>query len=79
MGKGNASKPKGSKGAKPALKDASAKTAAASDALRQAIKDLGGDDSDLDLIAGVDSDDENEAAPKAKGKVDDVSGGALLS
>jgi ribosome biogenesis protein MAK21 len=42
--------------------------AGASDALRQAIKDLGGDDSDLDLIAGIDSDDEEAAPPPSKGK-----------
>ncbi|KAL7425204.1 RNA-binding ribosome biosynthesis protein mak21 [Cryptotrichosporon argae] len=47
-----------------------------SDALRQAVKDLGGDDADLDLIAGVDSDDD-EVSPskdfkgKGKGKSDE--------
>lgn len=42
------------------------------DTLRQAVKELGGDDDDLDLIAGVDSDD--EAAPGNKsGNVDEVS------
>ena len=35
-----------------------------SDELRQAVKDLGGDDEDLDLIAGVDSDGEESAAAK---------------
>lgn len=54
-----------------------------SDALRQAVKDLGGDDEDLDLIAGIDeSENEEEAQPVKKGKkgsddtVDEVS--ALL-
>lgn len=42
------------------------------EALRQAVKELGGDDDDLDLIAGVDSDD--EAAPANKsGNIDEVS------
>lgn len=42
------------------------------DALRQAVQELGGDDDDLDLIAGVDSDD--EAAPANKsGNIDEVS------
>jgi hypothetical protein len=51
-----------------------------SDALRQAVKDLGGDDEDLDLIAGIDdSENEEEAQPVKKGKkgsddtVDEVS------
>lgn len=39
-----------------------------SEALRQAVKDLGGDDEDLDLIAGIDSDDETESRPATKGK-----------
>lgn len=42
-----------------------------SDSLRQAVKELGGDDDDLDLIAGVDSDDEG-AADKST-NVDEVS------
>ncbi|ORY34646.1 CBF/Mak21 family-domain-containing protein [Naematelia encephala] len=44
-----------------------------SDALRQAVKDLGGDDDDLDLIAGVDSDEEEDdpASVKGKGKATD--------
>lgn len=41
-----------------------------SDALRQAVKDLGGDDDDLDLIAGVDSDDESPADNASK--IDEV-------
>ena len=48
-----------------------------SDELRQAVKDLGGDDDDLDLIEGVDSDNEDNSAPvKQKGKdssMDEVS------
>lgn len=42
-----------------------------SDELRQAVKDLGGDEEDLELIAGVDSDDETEDAPKKSGKASD--------
>jgi hypothetical protein len=34
-----------------------------SDELRQAVKDLGGDDDDLDLIDGIDSDNEESAVP----------------
>lgn len=51
-----------------------------SEALRQAVKDLGGDDEDLDLIAGIDdSENEEEVMPAKKGKkgsddvVDEVS------
>ena len=33
------------------------KAAAVSDELRQAVKDLGGDEDDLELIAGIDEDD----------------------
>lgn len=57
----------------------SAKTKNVSDALRQAVKDLGGDDEDLDLIAGIDdSENEEELQPAKKGKkgddnVDEVS------
>ena len=37
--------------------------------LRQAVKDLGGDEDDLALIEGVDEDDEDEVIPyKSKGK-----------
>jgi ribosome biogenesis protein MAK21 len=40
-----------------------------SDELRQAVMDLGGDDEDLNLIAGVEDDDEGDAAPvKPTGK-----------
>lgn len=40
-----------------------------SEELRQAVKDLGGDDEDLDLIAGIDdSEDEQESKPNVKGK-----------
>lgn len=39
-----------------------------SEELRQAVKDLGGDDEDLDLIAGIDSDEEQDAQPAAKSK-----------
>lgn len=41
------------------------------DSLRQAVKELGGDDDDLELIAGVDSDDEAAAANKSA-NVDEV-------
>jgi len=43
-----------------------------SDELRQAVKDLGGDEDDLDLIEGIDSDNEESAVP-AKQKVGDKS------
>lgn len=40
-----------------------------SDALRQAVKDLGGDDEDLELIQGVEDDGEDiDFTPQAKGK-----------
>ena len=39
-----------------------------SDELRQAVKDLGGDEEDLKLIAGIDEDDESEGIPSIKGK-----------
>lgn len=39
-----------------------------SDQLRQAVKDLGGDEDDLDLIEGIDSDNEDASTPvKQKG------------
>ena len=47
-----------------------------SDQLRQAVKDLGGDDDDLELIQGVDSDDEAPASKAKSGQeksLDDVS------
>ena len=54
-----------------------------SEQLRQAVKDLGGDDEDLDLIEGIDDDDEGVSAPinsKGKGKdasMDEVSARSL--
>lgn len=44
-----------------------------SDELRQAVKDLGGDDEDLDLIAGVDSEDEASGPAHTKTKSSNVS------
>lgn len=51
-----------------------------SDELRQAVMDLGGNEEDLELIAGVDSDDEVDepvsgaaSASKGQGKSDEVS------
>lgn len=44
-----------------------------SDALRQAVIDLGGDEEDLDLIDGVDDDDEAPTQKKAEKSTDDVS------
>jgi ribosome biogenesis protein MAK21 len=45
-----------------------------SEQLRQAVKDLGGDDEDLDLIEGIDDDDEGVPAPvSSKGKGKDAS------
>lgn len=44
-----------------------------SEALRQAVKDLGGDDDDLDLIAGIDdSENEDEFESTKKDNVDEV-------
>lgn len=88
MGKGNtakgvkpADKPaKAPAPAKPAADKAPKKTGTGkvSDELRQAIKDLGGDDSDLDLIAGVDNDDaadDFDSASKSAA-LDEVGGAA---
>jgi ribosome biogenesis protein MAK21 len=50
------------------------KHAGISDALRQAVLDLGGGEDDLDLIDGIDEDDESPPAPKEdKTKSSDVS------
>lgn len=63
----------------PEKPDIKGKSKQVSEELRQAVKDLGGDDDDLDLIAGIDSDEEQDAAPSTKGKkssdgdVDEVS------
>lgn len=66
MGKGNKAAPQ--KSAPKAGKPAKASTSKISDELRKAVKDLGGDDSDLELIAGVDSDDESpQEASKGNG------------
>lgn len=58
--------------AAPKVSKAKADGPKISDALRQAVKDLGGDDDDLELIAGIDSDEETSppvtAAVKGKGK-----------
>jgi len=42
-----------------------ASTANVSDELRQAVMDLGGDEEDLELIAGIDSDEEEDSKAKA--------------
>jgi len=39
-----------------------------SEALRQAVKDLGGDDDDLDLIAGIDDSENEDEFESKKGK-----------
>lgn len=44
-----------------------------SDALRQAVIDLGGDEEDLDLIDGVDDDDEAPTQKKTEKSTDEVS------
>ena len=49
-----------------------------SDELRQAVKDLGGDDEDLDLIAGVDSDGEEPAAKVPKSSTSGSEVGTLF-
>ena len=65
--------------ASPEKPDIKGKSKQVSEELRQAVKDLGGDDDDLDLIAGIDSDEEQDdaAGTKAKkhldGAVDEVS------
>jgi hypothetical protein len=43
------------------------------DKLRQAVKDLGGDDEDLALIEGIDTDDEHAVPAKVEGSKDEVS------
>jgi hypothetical protein len=47
------------------------------DLLRRAIKELGGDDEDFELLKGLSDDEEEEEKPKAKkaekGQVDEVS------
>jgi ribosome biogenesis protein MAK21 len=40
-----------------------------SEALRQAVQDLGGDDDDLDLIAGIDDSENEDEFESKKGKV----------
>jgi ribosome biogenesis protein MAK21 len=61
-------KPAGTEGSK------SGKHSQISEQLRQAVKDLGGDDDDLDLIEGIDDDDEGITAPTgSKGKGKDAS------
>ncbi|TXT12976.1 hypothetical protein VHUM_01377 [Vanrija humicola] len=85
MGKGKSST-SSHKGAAKAPKQ-SAKPAAPttkggkiSDELRQAIKDLGGDEEDIELIAGVDNDDAEDDVPASKGgpKTDEKSLKAAL-
>jgi len=54
-----------------------------SEALRQAVKDLGGDDDDLDLIAGIDDSENEDEFESKKGKtsedsVDEVCGLSFL-
>lgn len=44
------------------------------DALRQAIRDLGGDEEDYELVKGIESEDE-VVGPKTKVVVEEVSGG----
>lgn len=51
----------------PEKPDTKGKSKQVSDELRQAVKDLGGDDDDLDLIAGIDSDEEQDVASSSKG------------
>ena len=77
--------PKESKATSPSAEetpkpDIKGKSKQVNDELRQAVKDLGGDDDDLDLIAGIDSDEEQDtSASSSKGKkaadgdVDEVS------
>ncbi|KAL1412536.1 RNA-binding ribosome biosynthesis protein mak21 [Vanrija albida] len=85
MGKGkpSTSSQKGAtKGSKQSAKPAAPKTKGGkiSDELRQAVKDLGGDEDDIALIAGVDNDDEEDNVPAAKGgaKTDEKSLKAAL-
>ncbi len=67
--KGN-SAPKGGSGGKPRKSFEGKARAGISDELRQAVVDLGGDEDDLDLIAGVDNDDGDEVTA-GKGKAAD--------
>ena len=49
-------------------------TSKVSDELRQAVKDLGGDDEDLELMEGIDEDEEDSTpltGAKGKGKAPD--------
>lgn len=73
-------KAKGAKDGKPSAVKAksgadekAASKAGVSDALRQAVKDLGGDDGDLELIAGVDDDEEGDFVESKSGKSNEVS------
>lgn len=63
---------KADKPQKPAKSGKPPSKGGSNDALRQAVTELGGDDDDLELIAGVDSDDEATPANKS-GAVDEVS------
>lgn len=81
-GKSNTSAPKTASNPRASLPQASASKgsrAGVSDELRQAVADLGGDDEDLDLIAGVDNDDGDEIIastnPKAMDEVGCTWGG----
>jgi ribosome biogenesis protein MAK21 len=69
--KGN-SAPKGGSG-KPRKSFEGKARAGISDELRQAVADLGGDEDDLDLIAGVDNDDGEEVIASKGKAADEVS------
>lgn len=70
MGKGkskSSAAPKNASGPRQSLPQSSkGGRATISDELRQAVADLGGDDEDLDLIAGVDNDEGDEPIVSSK-------------
>lgn len=78
MAKGKAAKagkPAQDKGRRSSTTEVVAKASekkGVSDALRQAVADLGGDDSDLELIAGVDDDVDEGGVGEVKSTVNEV-------
>lgn len=65
--KSNVSKP-----TKLLVKPKKSQSSKISDELRKAVKDLGGDEEDLELIEGIDEDDDEQSIPavlKGKGTV----------
>lgn len=74
--KGNKSAPKGAAKNTPRPSTGGGANVARkgiSEELRQAVADLGGDDEDLELIAGVDNDDADEVIAVKGAAMDEVS------